>query len=173
MTLEERIAQLQDVYAIFPNEVANIAKGATIRAVEKATELTPSTAGEEGDEEGGEEGGDLSGTNTRSGEMKQHWASDSKVTPVKHGRSYVTHLNNDKGYASYVNDGHRMKRHFVPGLYINPESGHLEYDPSAKVGIVVGTKTQYVEGLFMEEAAHEEYHRIIRTEAARLRRALE
>ena len=66
-----------------------------------------------------------------------------------------------------------MKRHFVPGLYINPESGHLEYDPSAKVGIVVGTKTQYVEGLFMEEAAHEEYHRIIRTEAARLRRALE
>lgn len=161
MTLEERIAQLQDVEARFPGELTAIAKGATIRAVEKAAELTPPTLD------------DLSGTNTRSGEMKQHWASDSKVTPVKHGRSYVTHLNNDKGYASYVNDGHRMKRHFVPGLYINPESGHLEYDPSAKVGIVVGTKTQYVEGLFMEEAAHEEYHRIIRTEAARLRRALE
>lgn len=173
MTLEERIAQLQDVEARFPGELTAIAKGATIRAVEKAAELTPSTAGEEGDEEGNEEGGDLSGTNTRSGGMKQHWASDSKVTPVKRGRSYVTHLNNDKDYASYVNDGHRMKRHFVPGLYINPESGHLEYDPSAKVGIVVGTKTRYVEGLFMEEAAHKEYHRIIRTEAARLRRALE
>ena len=173
MTLEERIAQLRDVYARFPNEVANIAKGATIRAVEKATELTPPTVGEEGDEEGNEEGNDLSGTNTRSGGMKQHWASDSKVTPVKRGRSYVTHLNNDKDYASYVNDGHRMKRHFVPGLYINPESGHLEYDPSAKVGIVVGTKTQYVEGLFMEEEALQEYHFVVRVEGGHLHRLLE
>ena len=161
MTLEERIAQLQDVEARFPGELTAIAKGATIRAVEKAAELTPTTLD------------DLSGTNTRSGEMKQHWASDSKVTPVKRGDTYVTELNNDKQYASYVNDGHRMDRHFVPGLVINPESGMLEYNPNGKGGIVVGTKTQYVEGLFMEEAAHEEYHRIIRTEAARLRRALE
>lgn len=161
MTLEERIAQLQDVEARFPGELTAIAKGATIRAVEKAAELTPPTLD------------DLSGTNTRSGEMKQHWASDSKVTPVKRGDTYVTELNNDKQYASYVNDGHRMDRHFVPGLVINPESGMLEYNPNGKGGIVVGTKTKYVEGLFMEEAAHEEYHRIIRTEAARLRRALE
>ena len=161
MTLEERIAQLQHVEARFPGELTAIAKGATIRAVEKAAELTPTTLD------------DLSGTNTRSGEMKQHWASDSKVTPVKRGDTYVTELNNDKQYASYVNDGHRMDRHFVPGLVINPESGMLEYNPNGKGGIVVGTKTQYVEGLFMEEAAHEEYHRIIRTEAARLRRALE
>lgn len=161
MTLEERIAQLQDVEARFPGELTAIAKGATIRAVEKAAELTPTTLD------------DLSGTNTRSGDMKQHWASDSKVTPVKRGDTYVTELNNDKQYASYVNDGHRMDRHFVPGLVINPESGMLEYNPNGKGGIVVGTKTKYVEGLFMEEAAHEEYHRIIRTEAARLRRALE
>ena len=161
MPIEERIAQLQDVEARFPGELTAIAKGATIRAVEKAAELTPPTLD------------DLSGTNTRSGEMKQHWASDSKVTPVKRGDTYVTELNNDKQYASYVNDGHRMDRHFVPGLVINPESGMLEYNPNGKGGIVVGTKTQYVEGLFMEEAAHEEYHRIIRTEAARLRRALE
>ena len=161
MTLEERIAQLQDVEARFPGELTAIAKGATIRAVEKAAELTPPTLD------------DLSGTNTRSGEMKQHWASGSKVTPVKRGDTYVAELNNDKQYASYVNDGHRMDRHFVPGLVINPESRMLEYNPNGKGGIVVGTKTQYVEGLFMEEAAHEEYHRIIRTEAARLRRALE
>ena len=161
MTLEERIAQLQDVEARFPGKLTAIAKGATIRAVEKAAELTPTTLD------------DLSGTNTRSGDMKQHWASDSKVTPVKRGDTYVTELNNDKQYASYVNDGHRMDRHFVPGLVINPESGMLEYNPNGKGGIVVGTKTKYVEGLFMEEAAHEEYHRIIRTEAARLRRALE
>lgn len=49
----------------------------------------------------------------------------------------------------------------------------LEYNPDGKGGIVVGTKTQYVEGLFMAEAAHEEYHRVVRAEAERLRRMLE
>lgn len=161
MTLEERIAQLQDAEARFPGELSAIAKGATIRAVEKATELTPPTLD------------DLSGTNTRSGEMKQHWASDSKVIPARRGDTYETELNNDKQYASYVNDGHRMDRHFVPGLVINPESGMLEYNPDGRGGIVVGTRTQYVEGLFMEEAAHEEYHRVVRVEADRLRRMLE
>ena len=161
MTLEERIAQLQDAEARFPGELAAIAKGATIRAVEKATELTPPTMD------------DLSGTNTRSGVMKQHWASDSKVIPVRRGDTYVTELSNDKQYASYVNDGHRMDRHFVPGLVINPESGMLEYNADGKGGIVVGTRTQYVESLFMEEAAHEEYHRVVRVEADRLRRLLE
>lgn len=161
MTLEERIAQLQDAEARFPGELAAIAKGATIRAVEKAAELTPPTLD------------DLSGTNTRSGEMKQHWASDSKVTPAKRGDTYETELNNDRQYASYVNDGHRMDRHFVPGLVINQESGLLEYNPDGRGGIVVGTRTQYVEGLFMEEAAHEEYHRVVRLEAGRLRGLLE
>ena len=161
MTLEERIAQLRDVEARFPGELTAVAKGATIRAVEKAAELTPLTPD------------DLSGTNTRSGGMKQHWATDSRVVPVKRGSTYVTELNNDKQYASYVNDGHRMDRHFVPGLVINPESGMLEYNPDGKGGIVVGTKTQYVEVLFMAEAAHEEYHRVVRAEAERLRRMLE
>lgn len=161
MTLEERIAQLRDAEARFPGELSAIAKGATIRAVEKATELTPPTMD------------DLSGTNTRSGEMKQHWASDSKVTPAKRGDTYETELNNDRQYASYVNDGHRMDRHFVPGLVINQESGLLEYNPDGRGGIVVGTRTQYVEGLFMEEAAHEEYHRVVRLEAGRLRGLLE
>lgn len=161
MTLEERIAQLQDVESRLPGELSAIAKGATLRAVDKAAELTPPTLD------------DLSGTNTRSGEMKQHWASDSKVIPVRRGDTYVTELNNDKDYASYVNDGHRMDRHFVPGLVINPESGMLEYNPDGTGGIVVGTRTQYVEGLFMEEAAHEEYHRVVRVEADRLRRLLE
>ena len=161
MTLEERIAQLQDAEARFPGELAAIAKGATLRAVEKATELTPPTLEE------------LSGTNTRSGEMKQHWASDSKVTPARRGDTYETELNNDRQYASYVNDGHRMDRHFVPGLVINQESGLLEYNPDGRGGIVVGTRTQYVEGLFMEEAAHETYHKTVRLEADRLRRMLE
>ena len=69
----------------------------------------------------------------------------------------MTVLRNNAEYASYVNNGHRMKRHFVPGLYINPESGLLEYDPSAKVGIVVGTKTRYVKGEFMVDKAKKAY----------------
>lgn len=116
-------------------------KDATLRAVETATELTPPTMD------------DLRGTNTRSGGMKQHWATDSKTTPVVSVTGVSTTLANDKQYASYVNDGHRMDRHFVPGLYINPGSGLLEYDPSKKVGLVVGTKTSYVPGLFITEEA--------------------
>lgn len=162
MTLEERIAQLQDIEARFPGELSAIAKGATIRAVEKATELTP--VGVEKP---------LAGTNTRSSGMKQDWAAKSKTTPQRRGNTYVTELNNDKKYASYVNDGHRMDRHFVPGLVINPESGMLEYNPDGKGGIVVGTKTKYVKGLFMKEAAREEYHRVVRMEVDRLRRMLE
>ncbi len=170
MTLEERIRQLQDVQARFPSELSNIAKNATIRAVEKAVDMTPPLEN------------DLRGTNTRSGGMKQHWPTDSDTIPQKAGGKYTTLLANNKDYASYVNDGHRMARHFVPGLVVNPESGMLEmvsegYRDALGVnhlpGIVVGTRTQYVEGLFMEEAAHEEYHRVVRVEADRLRRLLE
>ena len=130
--------------------------------MEKATELTP--VGIEKP---------LAGTNTRSSGMKQDWAAKSKTTPQRWGNTYVTELKNDKQYASYVNDGHRMDRHFVPGLVINEESGMLEYNPDGRGGIVVGTRTQYVEGLFMEEAAHETYHKTVRLEADRLRRMLE
>ncbi len=160
MTLEERIRQLQEAEPRIKRQFSTIARDATIRAVEKAAELTPPTLD------------DLAGTNSRTGEMKQHWATDSKLAPAVRGKKYVTELNNDKGYASYVNDGHRMDRHFVPGLNLNEASGLLEYDPSGRGGIMVGTRTQYVEGLFMEEAAHEEYHRAVRAGAESLRRLL-
>lgn len=80
------------------------------------------------------------------------------------GSTHVTILANDKEYASYVNDGHRMDRHFVPGLYINPHSGLLEYDPKAKVGIVVGTKTRYVKGEFMVDKAKAAYEKTVLAE---------
>ena len=89
------------------------------RAVEKAIELTPPT------------GDDLSGTHTRTGEMKQHWAGDSQTKPQRQGDELTAVLANDVEYASYVDQGHRMDRHFVPGLYINPATGQLEYDPKA------------------------------------------
>lgn len=161
MTLEERIRQLQDVQARFPSELSNIAKNATIRAVEKAVDMTPPLEN------------DLRGTNTRSGGMKQHWPTDSDTIPQKAGGKYTTILANNKDYASYVNDGHRMDRHFVPGLYVNPSSGMLEINPDGTGGLVVGTQTSYVPGLHIEEAAQEEYHRVVQSEAEKLRRLLE
>ena len=152
MTLEERIAQLKQAQGKLRQRLAQAAKDATIRAVEKAAELTPPEAD------------DLSGTNTRSGAMKQHWATDSVLTLQKQADRYVTELANDLEYASYVNDGHRMDRHFVPGLVINPYSDMLEYNPDGKGGIVVGTKTSYVPGRFMSDAAKAEYEKTLQAE---------
>ena len=149
MNLEERIRQLRQAKTQIPGILARAGMNAALRAVEKAVEETPPTVNS------------LRGTNTRTGEMKQHWVTDSRPRPVRQGDSYVSELNNDKQYASFVNDGHRMKRHFVPGLYINPESGLLEYDPSAKVGIVVGTKTRYVKGEFMVDKAKKAYQEVL------------
>lgn len=145
MTLEERVKQLKAAKGAIDSAFREAAQTATIKAIKKAADLTPPT------------GENLSGTHTRTGEMKQSWASDSQFTPQKRGNTYQTTLANDMEYASYVNDGHNMDRHFVPGLYVNPHSGLLEYDPDKKVGLVVGTKTKYVQGLFMTDAAKEAY----------------
>lgn len=152
MTLEERYKQLQKLYPELENKISGAARDATLRAIEKAAELTPPTQG------------DMRGTNTRTGEAKQHWATDSDPTPKKSGNTVKTVLANDKEYISFLNDGHRMDRHFVPGLYVNPASGMLEYDPSKNVGIVVGTKTPYVPGLYMADAAKKVYQETVKTE---------
>lgn len=152
LTLKERMQQLQKSRPEIQAKITEACKNATIRAVEKAAEMTPPTQG------------DLRGTNTRSGEAKQHWATDSKTSPDVSGNKYTTYLNNDKDYMSYVNDGHRMDRHFVPGLYINTGSGMLEYDPSKDVGIVVGTKTSYVPGIHMVDAAKKVYQDTLKSE---------
>lgn len=156
MTLEQRAQQLSKMLPKISQKISDAAKYATMRAVEKAAEETPPTAN------------DLKGTNTRTGEMKQHWSIDSQIIPQVSGGKYTTYLNNNLPYASYVNDGHRMDRHFVPGLYINPYSGLLEYDAAKNVGIVVGTKTAYVQGLFMVDKAKEVYRKTVRTELAGL-----
>ena len=142
LALKERMRQLETSRTKIESRMLQACKDATMRAVEKATELTPPLMN------------DLKGTNTRSGEMKQRWATDSTITPYGFADGSIrTTLGNNAQYASYVNDGHRMDRHFVPGLYVNPESGMLEYDPSKKVGIVVGTKTSYVPGLHITDEA--------------------
>lgn len=148
ITLQQRIQQLKKAQANVPEILRRTAKQATLRAVEAAQEATPPKAGR------------IPGTHTVTGELKQHWATDSNAEPIVTGTKYETLLANNKDYASYVNDGHRMDRHFVPGLYID-ENGQLNYDPTAKVGLVVGTKTQYVKGEFMTDKAKEAYEKAV------------
>ena len=145
VSLQQRIQQLKKAQAGLPNVLYQTAKGATMRAVEAAMEATPPKAGR------------LGGTHTLTGEMKQHWDTDSETEPGIRGKQFVTVLANDREYASYVNDGHRMDKHFVPGLYV--DNGVLNYDPTAKVGLVVGTKTKYVKGEFMVDKAKEAYEK--------------
>ena len=155
MTLEERYKQLEKMLPELEQKITGAARDATLRAIKKATELTPQTQD------------DLRGTNTRSDGARQHWATDSDPAPKRRGDKIVTQLNNDKDYISYLNDGHQMDRHFVPGLYINTGSGVLEYDADYAAGgggIMVGTKTSYVPGLYMADAAKKVYQETVKTE---------
>lgn len=153
VTLQRRIQQLKKAQADLPNILYKTAKGATMRAVEAAMDATPPKKGT----------GRVPGTNTVTGELKEHWATDSVVEPLVTGGKYETFLKNDKEYASYVDQGHRMDKHFVPGLYVD-ENGQLNYDPAAKVGLVVGTKTRYVKGEFMVDKAREAYEKAVLAE---------
>lgn len=154
VTLQQRIQQLKKAQADLPNILADVAKGATMRAIEAAQDATPPKAGT----------GRLPGTHTITGELKAHWATDSQIEPAVRGNRVETTLANNMEYASYVDQGHRMDKHFVPGLYVNPRSGQLEYDPTADVGLMVGTKTKYVKGEFMTDKGKEAYEKAVLAE---------
>lgn len=146
--------RLHKAGANVPNIIAEAAEEATIAAVEKAQENTPPNGGAR-----------IAGTNMRTGQMSQAWATDSITKPMglalSGGGSAVTMLKNNMQYASYVNDGHRMDKHFVPGLVIN--GGLLERAAEGDDGgIVVGTRTQYVPGLYMKEKAIGKYKSTVR-----------
>ena len=148
--IRKRLAELRKAGENIPDIMYEVAEGATIEAVRVATENTPPN------------GSAIAGTNTRSGQMAQHWALDSQTKPVMTGGSAQTSLRNDMQYASYVNDGHRMDKHFVPGLIEN--GGLLErVDPDVG-GIMVGTKTTYVPGKYMKEKAIGKYRSVVRKE---------
>lgn len=153
----KRFAELHRLGQNVPKIMAEVAEGATIAAVERATELTPPNGGAA-----------ISGTGTRSGEMAQHWSTDSKTKPIMTGGSARTTLANNVQYASYVNDGHRMDQHFVPGLTV--KDGMLQWLPEGDLseddggGITVGTKTKYVKGKYMKQAAIGRYRKLVETE---------
>lgn len=148
VSLQKRLQELKKAHENLPDALYQIQKNAAQRAVEVATEATPPKAGR------------LAGPNMLTGELKQHWATDSQVEPDVSGNKRTSYLANNKEYASYVDQGHRMDKHFVPGLYID-ENGQLARDLSAKVGLVVGTKTKYVKGEFMVDKAKEAYEKAV------------
>ena len=148
VSLQKRLQELKKAHENLPDALYQVQKNAAQRAVEAATEATPPKAGR------------LAGTNMLTGELKQHWATDSQVEPDVSGNKLTSYLANNKEYASYVDQGHRMDKHFVPGLYID-ENGQLARDLSAKVGLVVGTKTKYVKGEFMVDKAKEAYEKAV------------
>lgn len=151
----KRLEQLRKQGQNVPKIMAEVMEGATIAAVERATELTPPN------------GSAISGTGTRTGDLAQAWATDSITKPNITGGVVRTALANNMQYASYVNDGHRMDKHFVPGLVVN--NGVLEWLPEGSPGddgggIMVGTKTPYVQGKYMKQAAIGRYKNVVRRE---------
>ncbi len=146
----KRLEQLRKQGQNVPKIMAEVMEGATEAAVERATELTPPN------------GSAISGTGTRTGELAEAWSTDSITKPTMIGGVLRTTLANNLQYASYVNDGHRMDQHFVPGLIVN---GNMleKVDPSMG-GIIVGTKTPYVKGKYMKQAAMGRYKNAVKQE---------
>lgn len=148
-TIRKRLDQLRRAGENVPRIIDEVNTGAAIEAVRVATENTPPN------------GAALAGTNMRSGQMAGHWALDSK-TQSMNGKALLA---NNMQYASYVNDGHRLDKHFVPGLIQNGPL--LERVPADMGGIVVGTKTSYVKGKYMKEKAIGKWRSVVRTELDR------
>lgn len=165
---QKRMNELAKRQLMVRKLMAEIAEGATLRAVETAVEKTPPNTFKDDE---------IRGVHTITGELAQHWQTDSQTVPVQSGTRFITTLANNQDYSSYVNDGHRMDKHFVPGLYID-DSGILSYDPKLGkkkgkkkgkvIGIVVGTKTKYVPGRYMKEAGVDKYKDVMEVELHKL-----
>ena len=148
--MRKRLAELHKAGQNVPKIMMEVAEGATIEAVNTAVNNTPPN------------GAKIAGTNTRSGDMAEHWQTDSQTIPTYIGGSVRTSLGNDMQYASYVNDGHRVDKHYVPGLIEN--NGLLERADPDTGGIMVGTQKTYVPGLYMKEKAIGKYRDVVRKE---------
>lgn len=165
--LQKRMEELAKRQPMIEKRLAEIAEGATTLAMQEAINRTPPNTFEDGE---------IRGVHTITGEMAEHtetdslwkvWEQSSQVAPTRTGGQFITTLANDKQYASYVNDGHDVDKHFVPGLYVDDE-GVLSMDPARDVGLMVGTKTKYVPGLYMKEAGVDKYKEVAETELRKL-----
>lgn len=138
--IQKRLDELRKAHADMPKIIDRAAEAATIAAVDKATEKTPPNGGAA-----------IAGVNARTGDLAQHWTLDSVTRPVN-GK---TELVNRMQYASYVDQGHRVDRHFTSHLAV--EGGQLVGKPAGDGGLMVGVKTTYVPGIYMVDAAKKTY----------------
>lgn len=94
--------------------------------------------------------GKVRGFNVISNSLQDGWRAEFKESNKSNELGEVS-LTNDKPYAPYVQNGHNVKKHFVPWLY-KDELGTISYETfhaQPMFGLVVGTKTNYVEGVDM------------------------
>ena len=154
-SIQKRLDELKKAQADVPRIINKVAEAATIAAVDKATEKTPPNGGAA-----------IAGVNARTGDLAQHWTLDSVTRPVKIAGGYRTELVNTMQYASYVDQGHRVDRHFTSHLAI--EGGKLVGKPAGDGGLMVGVKTDYVPGKYMVDAAKKKYrsevHKMLKAE---------
>ena len=157
MTFTQYVAGLDQMGLRLRKQVMEAQRTATIAAVNKAIERTAPNDGI------------ARGENTVTGNMAQHWQKDSKVDPVDEGNRMTTELNCNLDYASYVNYGHWLNRHFVPGLYIDG-NGLISKTNKPGVGLVVAAKDgrKWVPGRYMETDAIEEYRYVLKKELAKV-----
>lgn len=90
------------------------------------------------------------GFNVINNSLQESWKAEYKPTKSKRHFGKIT-LTNSKYYAAFVQNGHKVKKHFVPWLY-KDGMGTLSYETDHNqpvFGLVVGTKTPYVKGVDM------------------------
>ena len=150
-SIQKRLDELKKAQADVPRIINKVAEAATIAAVDKATAKTPPNGGAA-----------IAGVNARTGDLAQHWTLDSVTRPVN-GK---TELVNTMQYASYVDQGHRVDRHFTSHLAV--EGGMLVGKPAGDGGLMVGVKTDYVPGRYMVDEAKKKYrskvHKMLKAE---------
>lgn len=141
-----RLAALKREY---PQRFRRAVKAASQDMVAEAAGATPPLNGED------------RGKNTVTGNLAAHWKYEINEAPNETRVSLI----NDLHYASYVDQGHRMDRHFVPWLYIDGMGSiarHIPETGEALFGLVVGTKTAYVEGYGMADKAKDRFVKALR-----------
>lgn len=133
----------------YPQRFRRAVKAASQDMIAEAAGATPPLHGED------------RGKNTVTGNLAAHWKYEINEAPNETRVSLI----NDLHYASYVDQGHRMDRHFVPWLYIDGMGSiarHIPEPGEDLFGLVVGTKTAYVEGYGMADKAKDRFVKALR-----------
>lgn len=149
--MRKRFAKLREAGEDVKAIMAEVNREATAAAVTAATQATPPNGGAH-----------LKGVNTRTRVLADAWGNDSITAPAWVGNGCETHLKNRTNYATYVNDGHRMDRHFT--VHVALEGGQITGKPDGDGGLMVGTKTTYVPGLYMKEKGIGKWKTVVRFE---------